>query len=49
MTSYRESDPGGARVHTFHIHIGSEERHFAVFITVRLHTLEKCLGIVQDG
>ena len=39
--SYRESNPGGARVHTLHIHVGSEERYFAIFITVRLHTLEK--------
>ena len=47
--NYRESKSGGARVHTLHIHVGSEERYFTVFISVRLHTLEECLGIVQNG
>jgi len=47
--SYRKSKPGGTRVHALHIHVGSEERYFTVFIAVRLHTLEQCLGIVQDG
>lgn len=46
---HRKSEPGGACVHSFHIHVGSEERYFAVFISVRLHALEKCLGIVQNG
>jgi len=45
-TSYRESEPGGARVHTLHIHVRSEERYFTVFVSIRLHTLEKCLCIV---
>jgi len=45
---YRESEPRGACVHAFHIHVGSEERYFTVFISVRLHTLEECLGVVQN-
>jgi hypothetical protein len=47
--SYRKSDPGGTRVHTFHVHVGSEERYFTALISVRLHTLKKCLGIVQNA
>jgi len=47
--SYRESKPGGARIHTFHIHVGSEECYFVVLVSVRLHTLEKCLGIMQNA
>lgn len=47
--NHRESKSRGARVHTLHIHIRSEERYFTVFISVRFHTLEKCLGIVQNG
>jgi len=47
--NYRESNPGGARVHALHIHVGSEERHFTVFISVCLHPLEQRLGIVQNG
>ena len=47
--NYRESNSGGTRVHTLHIHVGSEERYFTVFISVRLHTLEKGLGIMQNG
>ena len=46
--SYRESEPRRARVHTFHVHVGSEECYFAVFILVRFHTLKKCLGILQN-
>jgi len=46
--SYRESKPRSARVHTSHIHVGSEERYFAVFILVSFHTLKKCLGILQN-
>jgi len=47
--NYRESKSGGARVHTLHIHVGSEERYFTVFISVGLHTLEKRLCVVQNG
>lgn len=47
--SYRESKPRSARVHTLHIHVGSEERYFAVFILVSFHTLKKCLGILQNN
>ena len=47
--SYRESEPGGTRVHTFHIHVGSKERYFPALISVRLHALKKCLGIVQNA
>jgi len=46
---YRESKPRSTCVHAFHIHVGSEERYFTVFISVRLHALEKRLSIVQNG
>jgi len=48
-TNYREGKPRRARVHTFHVHVGAEKRYFTVFISVRLHTLEKCLSILQDN
>lgn len=47
--SYRKGKSRGARVHTFHIHFGSKERYFAVLVSVSLHTLEDCLGIMQNG
>lgn len=46
---YRESKPRSTGVHTFHVHVRSEERHFTVFVSVSLHTLEKCLGILQNN
>jgi hypothetical protein len=47
--SYWKGKSGGARVHTLHIHFRPEERYFAVFISVGLHALEKCLCIMQNG
>jgi len=44
--NYRESNSRGARVHTLHIHVRSEERYLTIFISVGFHPLEKCLGIV---
>lgn len=44
--SYREGKPRRTRVHTLHVHVGAEECYFTVFISVRLHALEKCLGIL---
>jgi hypothetical protein len=47
--SYGEGESRGAEVHTLHVHFRSEESHFVVFISVRLHTLEECLSIMQNG
>ena len=47
--SYREGKSFGAYVHALHIHFGSEEGYFAVFVSVSLHTLEECLRIMEYG
>jgi len=44
----RKRNTGGRFVESGHVHIGSEESHFAVLVLVGLHTLKTLEGVVED-
>lgn len=47
--TYGQGEPLGTVVHSFHIHVWSEQRDYASLISVCFEAFEYCLGIVQDG
>ena len=47
--TYRERNSLSGVVHTFHVHVRPEQRHPTVRVAIRLQTLEKTVGIVEDS